>query len=469
MKKLIIYTLVLSCAFLFNACGSNDSATVGETEDILIIEDEVESVEKVKSDVITETLTYSGKIANINIHMTLNYFEDNRIEGTYYYDKYKEDINILGEVTGENITLKSEDGSEEFQGTRSGDSILGQWKNGTRTLDFQVTVENEVIGKSVDTSEVTDGEYLYYTTGYYSEKSLYRCQLDGSNNEKLLETSTSNTIDIVDDKIYYINSEDKLSRMDKDGNNQEVIFEDEEILFGFIIYNGRIYFDNSSDRYSDEMFQFKMISVDLEGKGYKELILPVYYLSESDEEKSYYLSYIYKDKAYFTSLESGPESNIYRLGLDGSEVEDNYDGGEVVGAIDENFYSVGINQSVYHKKPLNGDNSESKVIFEGADTYRNDDSEDENEMINGDYFVYNYTMFSDDSHYITVMDLDGNILNEVEVPKMPKASEYECEYLRTVNIGEYIYIIVGNEVDNQGYIGRFKAIDGELEILTNIE
>ncbi len=473
MKRLIIYTIVLSCAITLTSCGSEED--VQSTENIEVTDDNTEEkteVVEVKSDVIKEMVTYSGTLSDIKIHMTLKYFDDNRIEGAYYYDKYKEDISLVGEVVGDKVTLNTVDGSEEFVGTRSGDTISGEWKSGDKTLDFSVTVENEkneVIGKSINNIAVTDGEYLYYSTGNYTDENIYRCKLDGGDNEIIESEKGSETIDIVDDKIYYVNSEYKLSRMDKDGGNKEQIFSDQEILYGFIIYNDRIYFDNEIDRPLSGDFDFKLMSVDLDGNDYQEVILPEFKKVESEEIKSYYLSNIYKDKAYFISLESGPDSDIYRIGLDGSNIEAEYDWGYILGIVDDNFYNIGINSSVYFKKTIDSDDEDSVKIFEGADTYRNTDTEDEYDSISENYFVYNYSMVSDEVNYITVMDLDGNILNEVEVPKMPKTTgenDYDYESLRTVNIGDYIYIIVSEEITKEGYVGRFKAVGGELEVLT---
>ncbi len=99
-----------------------------------------ESKEEVKtdiSDIEAVTNSYEGVIDTYPIHMDLS-ISGEKATGSYYYDKYKEDISFSGNVKDNFIELTTENGAEKFSGVINGDKIFGVWESNGNSLDFSV-------------------------------------------------------------------------------------------------------------------------------------------------------------------------------------------------------------------------------------------------------------------------------------------------------------------------------------------
>ena len=124
---------------------------------------------------------------------------------------------------------------------------------------------------------VTDGEYLYYRNR--NDGRIYRINLDGSDRTQISEEAGS-SIFIYNDYIYYT-SPKGISRMKKDGNNAELLYEntDENVFFyDIFVYDDTIYFSG--------------------GAG-----LGIYYLDEDGEDKEIHA--LYFDEAYDLQIHDG--------------------------------------------------------------------------------------------------------------------------------------------------------------------
>lgn len=461
MKKMIITTIIATSTLFFVGCGGSEETSIQKNEVVA----EKETVQE-NNNVIIKTVSYVGTLDDINIHMTLDYYDNNSVEGIYYYDKYNKEIQLSGEILGEDITLKTADESEEFVGRLLKDRIIGEWKSGDKTRQFNVKEDKETYGKARENNIVKDDDYIYYIGGNSYE--IFRCKLDSTENTKLAESGSSYNIDIANNKIYYLNEELKLCRMDKNGENQEILLDKAGSISRFIVYKDRIYFDNSSDRDLDNEIPFKLLSIDLDGNDYKEVLLPEYPTSNNENvSKSYFMSYIYKDYVYFTSREDGADVDIYRIKTDGTDPKPIGGLGYVVGCAYDDFYYQGVNTSVIYKQEIEGEaDGDEENIFNGTDSSKNENGEYENYTMNDSYIVYNYTTSNDDYHYITVVDLSGNIVNEIQLNKEPASYEGPTEYVMPVIINDYIYFTLSVEY-TYGYLARVKILGDEVEVLVN--
>ncbi len=472
MRKKYLLGLFLSSVFVFSSCGNVAEDNADTVDNIEVVEEDENTNDEVE--IIKENLAYSGKMVDYNsdkpdisIHMTLTIYSDGGVVGSYYYDKYNKDIQLVGQLNGDEISLKTKDNSEEFIGNVSGGEIFGDWKSGDKTLYFYVNPVEETYGKEIMQEIVVD-EYIYYFVDRVDDKGIYRCNLDGSNNIRLADANTDGSIDVYKDKVYYINTDYKLSRMNIDGSNQEEIFSDIILEFGFILYEDRIYFDNYAGEYGNEDFVPKLVSVDLDGKDYEEQWMTAFIMEDEDRLKDYYLSYIYRDYAFFSSLEEGDEADIYRIEIDGY-IDPYIDGGYAVGCANEDFYYMGVDSSVLYKVGIWNYDYEPKKVFEGVDSYKNTDLENEITIMTDKYIVYSYTMQYDETHFITVMDLDGKILNEIKVDKVTKDGENQREELAATLVDDYLYFNVNNDVNGKGYVAKVNVLDDDIEMLTELK
>lgn len=474
MKKIIAISIILASILAFTSCDISDEVNAAP-EEVASQEETIVNEEKIyqstKSNIIANTVSYVGNVSDLNIHMTLNYYEDNRIEGSYYYDNYGQEIQLVGEIVGDEVTLYTPDGNEEFVGRLTNNTINGELKSEDRVLPFSVALDNETYGKSIKSNIVKGKEYIFYIGNHGYNSSIYRCKLDGSENVKLADSGSSKSVDIVDNKVYYINTDMKLSRMDKNGENKEVIFDDIESIYDFIIYKDRIYFDNSAQVVLDKTTPCKLLSVDLKGGDYKEVKLPQYTFSYDERTtKDYSIKYIYKNNVIVESLETGADADIYKVGLNGIAPQPTGKLGEVVGAANDKLYYMGVNSPYLYSRGIAASASEyDNSIFTGADIYKNGESEDENYTMNDKFIVYNYTTADDDYHNISVLDLNGNVLNEIKVEKTQNRADGQYEYLSPMIIDDYIYFTVSRGYNKTGYLARVEILGSEPELLTTFK
>ncbi len=123
-----------------------------------------------------ETSWYIGAINDsLNIHMKLD-ITDNKVSGFYYYDKYKRNINLSGDIS-DNILTISEKGSNGIITAIivSKDMIEGIWNDDNHTYPFYVIKE----GSNTSTPQKPDaklmkwkGDWQGIHSGYYSSADL---------------------------------------------------------------------------------------------------------------------------------------------------------------------------------------------------------------------------------------------------------------------------------------------------------
>lgn len=78
---------------------------------------------------------YEGTIGKSKVAMSLYFQEDSEnVKGSYFYDKYRTTIQLVGKKTGSSVTLTEYDSKKKLVGTFVGqinkdDSYTGYWKN----------------------------------------------------------------------------------------------------------------------------------------------------------------------------------------------------------------------------------------------------------------------------------------------------------------------------------------------------
>ncbi|WP_233218840.1 eCIS core domain-containing protein [Deinococcus arcticus] len=90
-----------------------------------------------------ESKNYSGSIGDFAINMRLN-FNKGKVSGYYYYATQgsSNKIQLHGLISGSNISLSA--GQERFTAQLLGslENLKGKWELGSKTLDFQVGIQN---------------------------------------------------------------------------------------------------------------------------------------------------------------------------------------------------------------------------------------------------------------------------------------------------------------------------------------
>jgi len=120
----------------------------------------------------SDTKIYYGHIQEYPITMELSLKNDKTVTGHYFYDKYKNKINLTGNIDKNIITTYVKDKkmniTETFEGRFSGKQIIGSWKQKNTTLPFEVSLEKEVdIFKD---SEITCSEMKSYPNLVFGSK-----------------------------------------------------------------------------------------------------------------------------------------------------------------------------------------------------------------------------------------------------------------------------------------------------------
>jgi len=95
-----------------------------------------------------DTKIYYGHIQNYPITMELSLEDNKTVTGYYFYNKYKNKINLIGNFDKNIITTYVKDKkmniTETFEGRFSGKQITGSWKHKTTTLPFEVSLDKEI-------------------------------------------------------------------------------------------------------------------------------------------------------------------------------------------------------------------------------------------------------------------------------------------------------------------------------------
>ncbi len=152
MRKILGIFLSLVLMFVFTSCGNEDVETKAEIETETVVE-----TEEVKEEVVVEvdeptevveaeeTITvYAGSInQKYLIHMTIVQ-NGTDVIGSYYYDSRKINIPFTGEIKDGKLFITTDDGSETFDGSVTGNQINGTWTMGETVYDFDLVVESKI-------------------------------------------------------------------------------------------------------------------------------------------------------------------------------------------------------------------------------------------------------------------------------------------------------------------------------------
>lgn len=171
----------------------------------------------------------------------------------------------------------------------------------------------KVVDGNIAYMNTKDG-WIYYETmtktglsSYELAGPIFRIKPDGSGKTKLCEQSSE--FAIVDDWIYYIESEGSgsLMRMKTDGSSKSLVFENE--IFGFDIANDWIYFCNMSDNE-------KLYKVKNDGSSLTKVVdMPVSNIN------------VVQDWIYFVDAKIDPNGGVlYKIKTDGTELTKIYRG-----------------------------------------------------------------------------------------------------------------------------------------------
>ncbi len=437
-RKGFLASLFLVTAFGVTACDKEE-VVVDETKEV------VETQEEEPVVINETTVFYRGTIDEYPINLTITY-DSGGILGFYYYKNQETPtpINLYGSYLDTNeITLNTDDG-EVFEGVISNDGITGQWTKGENVLDFSVDYVTDLIA--------------------YDEKNIGFSNSDG-------------TREVVSDGEYhYIGWYDKILKADINKNSIETFYEYEptgvyDNDYYTYPYNPQKYTNlriNDGKMYTGDEYAYINI-YDLESG---EIVL------NADDHSSYYEEIdnidVYNDIVYENAeVVGGPYGNIidgyyyyrdsntgwfYRVKLDNSAWERlhienilNIEG--IVG--DWVIYKE--DHTEIWKEKLDG--TESQMIYESPIG-----SNGEGNYIDGinntdEFIVFSHSDLNSEIATLVVMDINGEIINEVEVN-----TAYNGQNIYPEILGDYIYFEVDEETTN-----RVKFDDDEIYVLDTAE
>ena len=156
-----------------------------------------------------------------------------------------------------------------------------------------------------------DGENIYYIPSYYSDKGIYKVDLQG-NTQKISE-ETSLQLWITDDKIYFVkqigyddfnhNPQGTICNMDKNGENVKEIAQN--IKNYFYIENDKIHY-TTQDR--------KMYSINQDGTGQEEIVQGRKFVIATGEKYLLYIDYANQEAKHIYNIETKEDSIIGYFG-----------------------------------------------------------------------------------------------------------------------------------------------------------
>ncbi len=415
--------------------------------------------------VLEKTTNYKGTISDIPIHMELNYYEDDFVDGSYYYDSVKQDIPLTGTRENNVLTLYSEDGNEMFEGRINSSYINGQWYHLTDQLSFNLFNETNDEWSSNNSQFIAYDDYMYYA----QSNGIYALNLKTGSRDLIVDTRSPHGLTIYDNKLYYFNFDGQIYKSDLTGEFIETIeVNSDGAISGDMssgeFYKGRIY-TYWIDYIDEDNVGMYLVSTDMNG-GDREIIeCPELYDETLSTPLSFYELFIYDDYIYFeNTITMGPEFTAYRMKLDGTDVQQLKGSPiEISGAAGGYYFTGWTGMSFAINKVAIDGNGSPEVIYK-----ENEIPAIYNGAIVGVYnnneYIVNWLDDKDLDYYkVKVFDFDGNLINDVKVDKPPNSDGNIFD----INFGivdEYVYFsIYGQGVVDQ--MGRFKTTSqgGEVE------
>lgn len=218
-----------------------------------------------------------------------------------------------------------------------------------------------------------------------------------------------------------------------------------------------------STMWGDEPSAFKLISTDLNGQNYEELIIPKAHLDDRARYEQYYMSFIYNDFIYFNSLEySDPKIDVFKIRLDGSDIQYTNVLGEPLGAFEDMIYYTNSKSTDISKDNIDYDTNDDNVfLYESIGSDINYDIAYYNTFMDRNHIIITYRWDKDKFHNIVVLDLDGNVITEKSIP-IGNESDYNRYNITASVIGDYVYYKYNKNYTFDGLnesINRFKLLD----------
>ncbi len=376
--------------------------------------------------------------------MELNYYETGVVDGSYYYDKFKENIPLVGTRENDVLYLKTKDGSESIVCNIHSSYVTGKWNSNGETLDMYLLNENNDEYSSNNNRFLVHGDYLYYT----NPVGIYSVNLKTESISRIIDVEWASELNIYEENLYYIAS-NRAFKANMDGSVVEEIdlgldmYIDDYWIENFEIYKGRIYAFMQPNSQIETDIGF-LVSTDMEGKDSTTVEYPKIYSPDyPDTPLRFFECFIYNDTIFF---ENGQTIGFdygygYKMNLDGTDFEVFYEPVfEINGAGGEYFFSGWLGQ----KDEITRNSIENHSAINSLEIYH----EEENLEIyngalmgianNGKYIATCLDNKTEGYYKFKVLDYEGNLELDMEIEK-PTMSEEAFEYFDIGIIGEYVY------------------------------
>ncbi len=422
---------------------------------------------------VVKTTNYSGTIDDIPIHMELNYYETGVVDGSYYYDKFNNDIHLVGTRENDVLNLKTKDGSENIICNIHSNYVTGKWNSNGKALDMYLFNENNDEYSSNSNRFLVHGDYLYYT----NPVGIYILDLKTESVSKIIDVEGASELNIYKENLYYIVG-NKAYKANMDGSIVEEIdlgldiYIDDYWVENFEIYKGRIYaFLQPNSQIETDIGFF--VSTDLEGKDSKTVEYPKIYSPDyPDTPLRFFECFIYNDIIFF---ENGQTTGFdygygYKMNLDGTDYEVFYEPVfDLNGAGGEYFFSgwTSQNEEIIRNSIENHSASNSVELYHEEEMSEIHIGEFSGIANNGKYIATCLEYKTEGYYNFKVLDFHGNIVLDMDIEK-PIMSEDAFAYFDIGIVGEYVYYYTYayGEVDqvsaikiSNGMVGAFNALE----------
>ncbi len=394
--------------------------------------------------IIEKTTSYSGTIDDIPIHMELNYYDTGLVDGSYYYDKFKEDIALVGTRENDVLNLKTKNGSENIVGDIHSSYVTGKWNSNGKTLDLYLINENNDEYSSNNNVFLAYEDYVYYS----NPVGIYRLDLETRSLDRIIDVEWAKELNIYNDKLYYFEGE-RAYKAEMDGSSIEEIDlglnidKEQYYIENFEIYKGRIYVFVEPMGQKEEGLGY-MLSTDMQGEDIKRVeYQPMYAPDYPNMLLDYYECFIYNDNIFFENDDiMGLDYGYgYKMNLDGSNVVVYYQPiFTFSGAGGEYLFSGwgGQSEDIFKDSIENQTNVKSVELYHEEEMPELYNSALEGFANNDKYIATGLNAKEEGYYTFKVFDYDGNILLDEDLPR-PEISEEAFEYYDIGVIGDYVY------------------------------
>jgi hypothetical protein len=201
-------------------------------------------------------------------------------------------------------------------------------------------------GNIINWGDVTiSGDWIYYRN-QTSNNNLYKVKIDGTS-KKRLNTDTTFFINVVGDWIFYVNyDDDKIYRIDINGNNKEAIIE--KYVRKLFVVNGEIYFVSGS-----AVLEFELHRINIHSNQGMHI----------EEAGQCIQMIIVEDWIYYHTFS---ENGIYKIrpdGIENTRLSDNKV--RIVNVIDDWIYYVNVDDNNYIYR-MRTDSSDNELVVSNS-------------------------------------------------------------------------------------------------------